>query len=246
MLRCLSCPLSRRGGRNGAAFAGVASVEENGTSVPLLPLPARLASGSGNPLRQGRSLPAPGWGAGRARTQDTFGRRDARLSTGGSRAFSFRSRAASLAPVHPADSSCAVVNPAWARPPRSPRRLGAPCGSPPLPAGRCVSPTSANQPAITSTRMTSLDFLRSPSGSRRPVRPGRARPEAEASSWDPQEGGVKRRLTALLPLRSATLAALAVARVARRSVPCSPEGASRRRAALDGVFDRPRGEGGCL
>jgi len=38
--------------------------------------------------------------------------------------------------------------------------------------------------------------------------------------------GVKWRLTALLPLRSAGLAALAEARVARRSVPCSASGAS--------------------
>jgi hypothetical protein len=108
---------------------------------------------------------------------------------------------------------------------------------------RCVSPASANQPAITSTR-----GLRSISSARPPARagvlvPGSARPEAETSSWDPREGGVKRRLTALLPLRSAP------ARSPRRSegrAPLGtvlPEGRFESARRLDGVFGRPRGEG---
>jgi hypothetical protein len=108
---------------------------------------------------------------------------------------------------------------------------------------RCVSPASANQPAITSTR-----GVRSISSARLPARtgklvPGSARPEAETSSWDPREGGVKRRLTAHLPLRSAP------ARSPRRSEDRAPlgtvlpEGRFESARRLDGVFGRPRGEG---
>lgn len=107
---------------------------------------------------------------------------------------------------------------------------------------RCVSPASANQPAITSTR-----GVRSISSARLPARtgklvPGSARPEAETSSWDPREGGVKRRLTAHLPLRSAP------ARSPRRSEDRAPlgtvlpEGRFESACRLDGVFGRPRGE----
>jgi len=59
MLLSLSRPLSRRGGRAARLSPASPPLRSTGPPVPLLPLPARLAPGSGNPLCQGLDLPSP-------------------------------------------------------------------------------------------------------------------------------------------------------------------------------------------
>jgi len=81
-------------------------------------------------------------------------------------------------------------------------------------------------PRVASGSLAAALRVRGKDASPRPLQTNLHHEHSWLRSTSSRERGVKRRLTALLPLWPAGLAALAEARVARRSVPCSASGAS--------------------
>jgi hypothetical protein len=153
-----------------------------GPPVPLLPLPARLSSGSGYPRRQGqpclrRFRALAGHDPGRVRSIRTRSYSRAGLTPHGHvteelRAFPLTIARAPLAPFHPMGPSLAVVYSAWAQTTVLPRVASNSLAA----ALRARGNDASHRPLQTNLHhghsRASLDFLRSHPGLRLGARPG--------------------------------------------------------------------------